>query len=449
MRSSQNADVVVVGASVAGLLSAAAAAGAGARVIVLDRRNRPAPGASIAPQGRFPHVLLAGGVVALESLQPGIVSDLLDDGAQPARSTSGLWWAGGIRPQWESPHVVPLARRALIEEVIRRRVEALPGVSVRYRTRAAGLAGDRRQVRGVESDDGLLPAGIVVDAAGRGSHLERWLEGLGDVPTQVEEQHIHVSYAALFVRDMRGCLGPLNWVVVQNQPPRWPRIGLAIRVDPITWGVVLAGYHGDEPPADVDGLRAFAQSLPTDHVATVLDHAGRDTEILRHRIPTSRRRRLDHRRLPPGLVVVGDSLCSFNPVFGQGMTVAAQQALAVGDHLATHPGAPVRTAILQRRVNRLATEAWTAATTLDADHPESTGVRPNPLQHRYLRAVIAAATRDATVARELDRVAALTAPGSSLLRPGTVVRVLAQRRSAPHAAAESSLLPSRKEPAAP
>lgn len=445
MSSSQKVDVVVVGASVAGLLSAAAAASAGTEVVVIDRRSRPGQGSSIAPQGRFPHVLLAGGVVALESLLAGIVAELLDEGAQPARSTSGLWWAGGVRPAWKSPHVIPLARRAQIEEVIRRRVEALPGVSIRYETRAAGLVGMNTHVQGVEVDDGRLLADLVVDAAGRGSHLDQWLERLGRARLRTEEQRIDVSYAAVFVEDTIGCLGSSNWVVVQNQPPRWPRIGLTIRVDPITWSVVLAGYHGDDPPADLDGLRAFARTLPIDHVATVLDHADDSTEILRHRIPTSRRRRLSSRGLPSGLVVAGDSLCSFNPVFGQGMTVAAQQALALRQHLAAPGWRSASTARLQRRIERPANEAWTAATTLDADHPDSSGVRPNPVQRRYMHAVIGAATRNATVARDLDRVASLTAPGSSLLRPGTVARVLSGRRSMPDPATEPSVGRQQKE----
>jgi 2-polyprenyl-6-methoxyphenol hydroxylase-like FAD-dependent oxidoreductase len=439
MNSSKKVDVVVVGSSIAGLLSAAAAASAGTEVVVIDRRRRPTQGASIAPQGRFPHVLLAGGVVALESLLPGIVTELLDEGAQPARATSGLWWAGGIRPAWESPHVIPLARRAQIEAVIRRRVEALPGVSIRYETRAAGLVRTGDHVHGVELDDGRLLADLVVDAAGRGSHLDQWLERLGWAPLRTEEQRINLSYAAVFVEDAIGCLGSSNWVVVQNRPPRWPRIGLTIRVDPTTWGVVLAGYHGDEPPPDLDGLRAFAQTLPIDHVATVLDHADDDTEILRHRIPTSRRRRLNYRGLPSGLVVVGDSLCSFNPVFGQGMTVAAQQALALNQHLTAPGRRSASTARLQRRIERPANEAWTAATTLDADHPDSTGVRPNPVQRRYMHAVIDAATRNATVARDLDRVASLTAPGSSLLRPAPMARVLTHSRSMPITTTEPSI----------
>lgn len=431
MHPNDKVDVVVVGASVAGLLSAAAAASVGARVVVLDRRDRPAPGASIASHGRLPHVLLGGGVVALESLLPGLVSELLDDGAQPARSTNGVWWAGGIRPTWESPHVIPLARRAVIEEAIRRRVEALPGVSMRYGTRVTRLAGDGDRVHGVEADDARWSADLVVEAAGRGSHLDRWLDAAGWAMSDVEEQHIDVSYAALFVRDAVGCLGATNWVVVQNLPPRWSRIGLAIRVDAETWGVVLAGYHGDMPPTDLHGLRSFAGTLPIDHVATVLDLADGDTEILRHRIPTNRRRRLGRRRLPSGLVVVGDSWCSFNPVFGQGMTVAAQQAVALRHHLRTHHATPARTGPLQRRINRPATEAWVATTTLDAEHAESRGPRSNPVRRRYLHAVIEAATRDATVARRLDQVAALTAPGSSLLRPGIATRVLARRRAAP------------------
>lgn len=427
MQHDNRPQVVVVGASLAGLLAAAGAAAAGGEVTVIDRRGRPPEGASIAPQGRFPHVLLGGGVVAFESLLPGVVAELLALGAQPGRSTSGLWWAGGIRPTWSSPHVIPLARRALVEQVIRRRVEALPGVEVRYRARATALVVERGRVRGVELDGERLVGDIVIDAAGRGSHLDRFLGSAGFSPLGLEEQRIDVAYASAFVADPDAILGPLNWVVVQNLPPQWPRIGLAVRVDPTTWGVVVAGYHGDEPPPDLDGVKSFAGSLPVEHVARVLDRADGGTEILRHRIPSTRRR-ASIARLPPGLVVLGDSLCSFNPVFGQGMTVAAQQAVAVRrELLGARTGLPA-TGRLQRRLTRPAAEAWAAATTLDAGHPKTQGVRPNRIVARYQLAVMRAALRDKETARRLDRVAALVAPGSALFRPGTVARVLYENR---------------------
>ncbi len=416
-------DVVVAGGGFSGLLAAAAVARAGRRVVVFERRDRPDAGISIVPHGRFPHNLLAGGVRSLESLLPGIVGELVASGAQLAGPTTGHTWSRGRRLSKPIEARIPLSHRAVIESVVRQRVEADPMVTFRYGTRVAGLRHRGGRVAGVDVDGGYQEADLTVIATGRGFVVDRWFDAAGLAPPSLEEQLIDVTYVACFVDHPSG-LGDHNWVVVQNLPPRWPRIGLAIRADAGTWGVVVGGYHGDRPAPGLEGMTAFARSLPDPTVARLLAHARPDTQVHTHRIRSNSRRRFDPKPATSGLLLFGDALCSFNPVFGQGMTVAALQASSLAAALGDERGEQRSNRELQALLNEPADEAWLAVTTLDGGYPDSTGVTDHRVLRHWHVLLADAATRDVVVAGQLDRVAALLAPARTLIRPTIVARSL-------------------------
>src|SRR6478609_136752 len=177
-------DVVVLGASLAGLLTAAAAARAGAEVLLLDRDQaplRPSLRAGV-PQGAQPHVILHRGLRAGEELLPGLRTELLAVGGISV-DTGLLPWLGehGWLPDQPSYQMVSLTR-PLFEDVVRQRVLALPGLRIRWDVRAIGLARDTGQWR-VRVEDGTDVTGsLVVDATGRTSRLRTWLADMG-VPT--------------------------------------------------------------------------------------------------------------------------------------------------------------------------------------------------------------------------------------------------------------------------
>lgn len=321
-------DVVVIGAGMAGLLAAAALARDGRTVTVLDRDDLPAdpaprPGV---PQSRQPHLLLRRGLTAVEALLPGFGADLRAAGAVPV-DTGDLAWCS---PQgWSPPGRqvdILLATRPLLEHRLRTRVQGLTGVRVVGGARVAGLVrggagGARWWVDG--GDDGWA-ADVVVDASGRSSRLPTWLDALGLPPTEVEEVDAQVGYATVRVRLPVEAVGSKGVVVLQE---RGRGGGLALPAEDGWWTVSGIGAGAHRPPRDLPGLRDFLSDLPDDSLARIAAAGPVDGDVATHRQCGNRRHRYDRvDPWPDGLVVVGDALCAFDPVYGQGITVAALEA---------------------------------------------------------------------------------------------------------------------------
>jgi 2-polyprenyl-6-methoxyphenol hydroxylase-like FAD-dependent oxidoreductase len=416
---------------------------------------------SLAPQGRFPHVLLASGAIELERLLPGFGAELTARGAQCGTPSSGRWWNGGYRAtggpaDHERAMAVPLASRGLIETLLRERVTATPGIELRYGVKVAGLAGAPRRVTGVRlgGGGGDLEADLVIDASGRRSPVAGWLEALEVTPPRVEQVTVDLTYAVSFVEPAAAPLGPgITYAVSQNLPPGWPRFGLAMAVEGGRWAVLVGGYHGDRPPVDADGFRAFAASLPAPEPSQVLAAATTLGAIHTYRFRSNQRRRFERmRRLPAGLVPLGDTVCSFNPLYGQGMSVAALQARALDGLLTRHGARDLPPQAAVRAFARVADNPWQIAVGADFAYPGTIGPRPRggALVAGYLDRVLAATTVDYTVNLAMSRVQHLLAAPSSLFRPPTVARVLrlAAAGRAAVAGVSQPAPPSAHEPAA-
>jgi pimeloyl-ACP methyl ester carboxylesterase/2-polyprenyl-6-methoxyphenol hydroxylase-like FAD-dependent oxidoreductase len=434
---------IVIGGSMAGQLAARVLADRFAQVLIVDRDTFPDEAAfrKGVPQSRHLHVLLARGAQILEELLPGFQADLAAAGAVRLRwpADAGVLGAAGWATRRTRSLPLILSRRELVEHMVRRHVQSRHSVELREGTEVIGLLTEASgsSVTGVrirsrqDHAEQDLEAGLVVDASGRGSRAPAWLEELGCDPSRQTVVNSFLGYASrTYTRDPTI---EREWraLFLQMKPPAGTRGGGLFPIDGDQWLVTLAGIGGDYPPTDEPGFLEFARSLRS----SVLYEAIRDAEptsaITGYRRTENQLRHFDElRRWPEGFLVIGDAACCFNPIYGQGMTVAATEALVFRGWL--KDGAPAHD--FQRRLAKAIANPWLLATGEDFRYPTTEGGRPNVvtrLMHRYLDRINATSTTDPVVAAAFNKVVQMVARPTLLFHPEVVIRTLRGPGKAP------------------
>jgi 2-polyprenyl-6-methoxyphenol hydroxylase-like FAD-dependent oxidoreductase len=427
---------VVIGAGIAGLVMAQALTAGFERVTILDRdRIRPGHRKGV-PQDRHVHLLLPAGGEALEGLFPGLRDEVVAAGAATRDADAIRMCLSGHRlaPGGTGQRVI-FASRPFLEEHVRRRVCHHPGIDLRDEVAVAGLLAspDRRRVVGVElatSPDRApeeLRADLVVDCSGRRSSLPRWLADLGHEPPEVEQLPVDVHYTTLRYRLPAEVLGGDRHVLVGPTADR-PVGGAMTQVEGGSWIVTLFAMAGAHAPTDVDGFEEFAARLPIGDIHEAITAGQRLDRPARYRFPANRRHRYERlASMPDGLLAAGDTVCSFNPIYGQGMSVAALEARTLQAQLRSgiHPSPGTWFAAISDIVDT----AWDLAVGADLAVRAVDGRRrlATRAANRYLEAMQAAATHDPELTARLVRVVGLVDPPSRLLHPTTVARVVRGR----------------------
>ena len=357
--------VVIIGASLAGLFAAAVTASRGAETIILERDHLPdsvEPRKGV-PQGRQAHILLHRGLLSASALLPGLREDLIRHGAS-VFETGTMPWLGeyGWMPTWLPSYEVVSLTRPLLEHVVRQRVQALPEVTIVEGVRVTALhrsgAGWRTEEEGHEA----LDADVVVEASGRGSRMPHWLADLGVRVREPEVVDAHLGYAGRLYRTNGPA--PLKTGVVITATPEAGRGALALPVENNHWLINAGGYGKHRPGRDPAEFAAYLEALPDPAIAELAAQLEPVSDIAVYRQTSNRRYRYGlSRSWPANLFVIGDAACAFNPVYGQGITIAAQQAVRLREHW----GRPD----LQRRLDRVADFCWSVATSEDLRQPSS------------------------------------------------------------------------------
>ncbi|MFI5908118.1 FAD-dependent oxidoreductase [Dactylosporangium sp. NPDC051541] len=426
---------IVLGASIAGLTAAAALHDICDRVTVFDRDTLPdGPGHRRGvPQSEHAHGLLARGRAVIEELFPGIVTELAAAGAVPLDIQRDFLWVFGDRavPRVESGLAGLSLSRPLLESALRRRVAALPGVTIIDGHEATGLSFDGTRVTGatvrpVAGGAGQeVGADLVVDATGRGNRGPAWLAELGFERPREERIDSGTVYVS---RDYRRVPGEQDFAGILSSPggAARPYGGVVIGVDGDRWMVTLLGVGADQaPPTDPDGYRDFAAKFPDPRFHRLLCDAEPLGDPMRLRLPASVRRRYERlTRLPERFVSVGDAVCSFNPAYAQGMTVAVAQARELG--LVARDGLDGLPRRYYARAARIIDVPWDMSAGGDLAYPHVEGPRTRRTEflNAYVARVQAASGHDAVVGRRFLEVTNLMRPPQSLMAPPILARVL-------------------------
>ncbi|MFF8831038.1 FAD-dependent oxidoreductase [Streptomyces sp. NPDC015131] len=433
---------VVVGGSIAGLLAARVLAEHADRVTVVERDRYPEepearPGV---PQGHHLHVLVEGGRLALERLLPGVLDELRELGAPRVGMPEDIvsWQAGRWFRRTPSTSELLTGARPVLEHVVRRRVLADPRIVTVQGTEVTGLTGDAARVRGVllrergtGADPRELRADLVVDASGRGTQAPRWLAGIGAEAPHEESIDTGLAYATRVYRGASGadsavadCLG---YYVVPC--PGQTRGGVVMPIEGGRHLVTLSGLRGDEPPTDPGAFEDFAKQLPHPILHEWISGARGESPVRSFRRTANVRRRYDRPgRRPAGFLAVGDALCTFNPIYGHGMAVAAMGAVALRDALAD-PRRTATTRRVQRAVFGASRQAWDISAGSDRTMPGAVGtavgarIAELPVSW-YLDRVQDRYTGNPVVGRAFRSVLTLGSPVGVLFTPRLLREVL-------------------------
>ena len=435
MSSTAGSHVVVLGGSIAGLLAARVLADHYDRVVVIDRDPLPTGPRhrSGVPQDRHLHGLHPRGVQILDELFPGLEAELRHGGAAGGDLLGDCrFLLSGHRFRQVTIGVRGLlCSRPFLEARLRARVRQLP--AVRFLTCAVtGLVGapGGNRVTGVTVTPSLdapriIATDLVVDATGCGSRAPSWLAELGWQRPDEDRLQIGVGYATRMFRLRPGALDG-DMMIINGGTVDNPRSGVLAAQEGGRHVVTLSGILGDHPPTDAQGFGAFAASLAFPDIADALVGAQPLDDGAAFRFPTSIRRHYERLpAFPAGLLVIGDAVCSVNPVHSQGMTVAALQAVALHRELHRNPVPDPRRWF--RAVAAVVDSPWQVAVAADLAFPDVAGRRTAQVRmvNSYLPRLHAAASVDPQLGAAFVRVLGLLDRPQGLLRPDRVARVAA------------------------
>jgi 2-polyprenyl-6-methoxyphenol hydroxylase-like FAD-dependent oxidoreductase len=450
---SAGSHAVVIGGSMAGLLAGRVLAEHFDRVTIVERDRFPlgAEFRSGVPQARHAHILLARGRMILEQFFPTLMADLLAAGVPVLDTSADLKFLNpiGWLPRYRSNLSFFSCSRILLEWTVRQQLARYAGVRFAEGCDVVGLLPDaqndvagvrvrsRDQTNAGPPDVQELSADLVVDASGRSSRTPDWLQALGYPRAQETVINAFLGYASRVYARPSGVSHDWQALWLATRPPTLLRGGVIFPLEGERWMVTLVGAARDYPPTDEAGFLAFARSLASPLLYEAISaaqplspiHGYQRTENYQHHYE-----RLA--RWPENFVVIGDAVCAFNPVYGQGMTVAAlsaqtlDQALRAYRRRGAHGDLRGLARHVQRQLAKGNTTPWLMATGEDFRYPATEGGHPDRLTrltHWYMDRVLLLCAEKVDVYNAFASVLHMLKPPSALFRPRILFQVLRYR----------------------
>ena len=419
---------IVIGGSIAGLLAARVLSDFYGTVTILEKDGLPENGGRRrgVPHAQHAHGVLASGMLVLDELFPDFRKDLREAGGFACDALNDARWffQGACLKRTPTGADGALISRPVFENIIRRRVRHIPNVEIIDYCSVNNLLSRNGRVTGVHVSGGIIEADLVVDASGRGSRSNRWLEFMDFEAPKEEKIEMRLNYTTRLFKRRGDELGG-DPIVVSPSTPEGKRGGVMIAQEGGYWIATLYGHFRQEAPGELEGFIQYAKSLEAPYIYDVLRNAEPAGEPEYIRFPASRRRRYEKlRRFPEGFLAFGDAICSFNPVYGQGMSVAALEAIALREQLSS--GTANLAFRFFKKAAKIIDNPWNMAAGNDLRMPETIGPRALSVKviNWYISKLHKCAQESPVVSRAFMRVAQLLESPGSLLTPSMILRVL-------------------------
>jgi len=435
---------IVAGGSISGLIAARVLSDYFDRVTIPGRdelENSPVIHKSV-PQGNHFHALLNGGQQTLSALYPGFTDDLQGLGANRVMVGRDVAWylpdgkayspSGSLKEPFDVDLDGHCASRGLIEYAIRRRTQEIPRIRIETGKTAREMICRESQVHGVRCDNGQsFEADMVIDATGRTSHAPQWLTVAGCSAPRQTAMGVDTAYSTANFRAPDWYDGE-SLVFIAGPAPTYSRRGYIIRIEDRALLVSLIGRFGDYPATDREAFLGFARELHCDLAWRIIKDAEQLTSIAHHRFPVSVQHHYEELSVPDRFIAIGDALCTFNPIYAQGMSAAARQAKLLGEvlseHLSQGRGPNGIAANFYARATKLNNTPWNLAAGFDFSFPQTRGERPSGTEERarYLAVLDHLQAEDPEIRRLMTEVFHLVTPLSALLEEPVQSRVRAR-----------------------
>ncbi len=432
---------VVLGGSIAGLVTARVLSCYFNRVTLVerDRFHQQATPRKGVPQGCHSHILQLRGEQIISMLFPGLIPDLIEAGA--IRLDFGhdfLWFQEGVHKiRYPSKITSVCMSRPLLEYHLSRHVQAIANLTCLQEHSVTGLVAslDRESITGVKvqskatsSVSQTLEADLIVDATGRHSQSPKWLKLLGFSPIKETTVESNLGYTTCVYQHNADLQPSVGAIITLPTLPHGTRGGYLVPIEDNRWIVTLIGWHNDYPSANPEAFLKFAESLPTQDIYNVISKAKPLTKLERYQFPSNQRYHYELMpRMPKGYLVLGDAVCSFNPVLGQGMSVSLLEAMALDSCLkqtefqSTLFGLEAQ---YFKKVSRIVADPWL----MTAGVVAKPNTRPKALLvsliNWYVSQIHKATSTNLDVASACLHVTAMQWPPHTLIRPDLLIQVL-------------------------
>jgi 2-polyprenyl-6-methoxyphenol hydroxylase-like FAD-dependent oxidoreductase len=429
---------LIIGGGISGKLAARVLADFFEEVLILERDQEPTGPSPRkgAPQGEHLHALLFAGQNGLESLFPGITERFHSGGAAKINSTKELaWFHHGVwKLRFDGPYSTTLQSRPHLEWIIEQAIKAIPNINVQYNLVVENYIydEDENRLKGVTCNGKSFTADLIVDASGVSSFSTNWLTNR-NINIPEEKVKIGLTYITKTFQLDESKVRDWAIKIVYPNPPEEKIGGTISRIEGNRYIVTINGYHNkidDKEMLNKDfGFLDLAKKLPKPDIYQEIKDATSLSKTSVYKVPQITWKHFEKaKNLPDGLLLIGDTICRIDPVFGQGMSIAVLEALALQKMFNKDTNLQRITKKFHRQSKNIISPIWRMVLAEDFRYSETTGKKPAGLsvQQWYAKKVFLLSSQDLFTYDSFVKVMNLVKPITILMHPKIIIRVLKQ-----------------------